>query len=124
MQFKVCFYTTSWGRCYIREYLDRLEVENVTLYATVLAKLQRAQFGQLHKRPLIDKVEGKNYFEIRPGGRNTSRIFFRKYSGQNILLMNGYTKKDNKLKPSHMAMADRISKDIDNEGGSYEEVGF
>lgn len=122
MQYKICFYTSSDGRCYIREYLDELETKNPKLLAIIMAKLSRAQYPQLHKEPLMKKVHGRDYHELKSGGRNTSRIFFVKTGDRLILLMNGYTKKDTKLKEKELKLADKILKDIKQGEGSYEEV--
>lgn len=122
MQYKICFYTTSNGRCYIREYLDKLETQNPKLFAIVIAKLSRAQYPQLHKMPLMAKIEGKEYYELRPGGHNTSRIFFQKTEDGLLLLMCGYTKKDTRLKLKELKLADKISKEVRNGAGSYEEI--
>jgi phage-related protein len=121
MEYRICLYTTSWGRCYIREYLDSLEVGDMELLGTVLAKLDRMKTPQCHKYPLVKFISGKKYKEVRPGGSNTARLFYVIHEKNIVLLLSGYTKKDTKLKPSELEIADSIYNDLKEGGGHYEE---
>jgi hypothetical protein len=124
MEYKINFYVTSRGKCYIREYLDSLEQGDIELLGTVIAKLNRMTIGQCHRYPLVKPVTGKKYKEIRPGGKNTARIFYTIREGSIVLLLSGYTKKEKKLKQSELAIADSIYEDLLSGGGRYEEYEF
>jgi phage-related protein len=121
MEHKICFYTTSWGACHIRQYLDSLENGDRELLGVVLAKLDRMKNPLNHRYPLVKSVTGKKYWEIRPGGSNTARLFYVRHEDRVVLLLSGYTKKEKKLKPSELKLADSIYEDFKQGGGSYEE---
>lgn len=123
MEYKVAMYTMPAGNCPVREYLDALEHSNKQFYAIIMAKLKRLKLPQCHKYPLVKKVGGHGYFEVRAGGRDTARIFYTLHEGV-VLLFHAYTKKDMKLKTTELNRADGIYKDIIQGKGSYEEYGF
>ncbi|HEU4966477.1 MAG TPA: type II toxin-antitoxin system RelE/ParE family toxin [Candidatus Saccharimonadales bacterium] len=121
MEYRICFYTTSWGKCYIRDYMDSLEADNLEFLGLVLAKLERMKAPQCHRDPLVKPIAGKKYKEIRPGGSNTARLFYVVYERDIVLLLSGYTKKEMKLRPSELRLADSIYDDLKKGGGYYEE---
>lgn len=101
--------------------MDSLEADNLEFLGLVLAKLERMKAPQCHRDPLVKPIAGKKYKEIRPGGSNTARLFYVVYERDIVLLLSGYTKKEMKLRPSELRLADSIYDDLKKGGGYYEE---
>ena len=97
---QIYYYLKSNQRCPIEIFFDRLESTNSKLYSKIFVKLDRLKTGCEMCTGDIKHVEGKIY-ELRvKQSTNISRIFYFCYDQKQIILLDGYIKKDNKTDPN------------------------
>jgi phage-related protein len=74
------------------------------------------QLGISLKMPHSRSIQGeKNLFELRSKvGTNIQRVLYFHYTGQVFVLLNGFTKKDDKTPPGEIDKAKRYRQDFLN----------
>jgi phage-related protein len=97
MEWKTIAYTTTNGKCPIREYLFSLDTDQRAKVAAVIETIEEIGFHEaLGRTKFIKKLEDK-IFEIRVEWKsNIFRVFTFTLVGKNIVLTHGFTKKTQK----------------------------
>jgi len=96
MEFSVEFYTSTTGRCPVREFLDELKKSNPGDFASVMAGLARLRQRAYH-RPPLSKAMGDALFELRHVGKLNTRIIYFFLKGRRIVAVHGVRNKGQAL---------------------------
>jgi phage-related protein len=95
MVYKAYFYLRQNGRCPLEEYIEDLPSEREIAYIEAFIDKLIQSEGKLPP-PHAKKVSGK-IWELRPPLGN--RIFYFTTAGQEIILLDGFTKKRDRIPP-------------------------
>jgi phage-related protein len=110
MEFTVEFYETQWGRCPVREFLDRLKESDPDDFTIVMAGLAKLRNKQYHK-PLLSKPIGEDLFEMRHVGKLSTRVLYFSAKGQRIIAVHGIRTKSQRISERDIKVALERQKD-------------
>ena len=96
MEFSVEFFTSTAGRCPVREFLDELKVSDPGDFAAVMAGLAKLAQRAYH-RPPLSKAIGHGLFELRHVGKLNTRIIYFFMKGRRIVAVHGIRNKGQAL---------------------------
>ena len=106
MQFSVRFYDDADGNKPVLAFLESLRKQDRILHKLVVAGIKKLEMGERHGPPLTQLVDQKDdIFELRIGDKNIARVFFFFRQGREIILTNGYVKKQQKFDRGELARA-------------------
>jgi phage-related protein len=106
MQFSVRFYAAADGNKPVRTFLEGLRKQDRTLHKLVVAGIKKLETSERHEPSLTQLVDQKyDIFELRVGDKNIARVFFFFRQGREIILTNGYVKKQQKVDTRELARA-------------------
>jgi len=106
MQFSVRFYNDAEGNKPVLAFLESLRKQDPILHKLVVAGIKKLEMSERHGPPLTRLVDQKyDIFELRIGDKNIARIFFFFRQGREIILTNGYVKKQQKVDTGELARA-------------------
>jgi phage-related protein len=112
MQFSVRFYYDADGNKPVTTFLEDLSKQDRILHKLVVAGIKKLEMSERHGPPLTELVDKKYaIFELRIGDKNIARVFFFFRQGQEIILTNGYVKKQQKVDMGELERARRYKKD-------------
>jgi hypothetical protein len=98
MQFSVRFYDDALGNKPVLAFLEDLRKQDRILHKLVVAGVKKLEMSERHGPPLTQLVDQKyDIFELRIGDKNIARVFFFFRQGREIILTNGYVKKQQKV---------------------------
>jgi phage-related protein len=112
MQFRVRFYFDAGGNKPIIAFLEDLRKQDRILHKLVVAGMKKLELSERHGPPLTELVDRKDdIFELRIGDKNIARVFFFFRPGQEIIVINGYVKKQRKVDTGELERARTYKKD-------------
>ena len=112
MQFSVRFYYGVDGYKPVITFLEDLRQQDRIFHKLVVAGIKKLELSERHGPPLTELVDKKYaIFELRIGDKNIARIFFFFRQGQEIILTNGYVKKQQKVDIGELERARRYKRD-------------
>ena len=112
MQFSVRFYYDAHGNKPVLTFLEDWRKQERSLHKLVGAGIKKLEAGERHGPPLTALVDQKDVlFELRIGGKNIARVFFFFEQGREIILTNGYVKKQQKVDARELERARTSKKD-------------
>lgn len=103
------YYKMASGRVPVREFIDEQSVEVREKIFSDLVRL--VQFNVQLGPPYVEKVEGRDFWELRTKVRgNIYRTFYFAYTGKKFVLLHAYQKKSQKAPKKELDVAeDRMS---------------
>jgi hypothetical protein len=111
MQFSVRFYYDADGNKPVIAFLEDLRKQDRILHKLVVAGIKKLETKERHGPPLTKLVDQKyDIFELRIGDKNIARVFFFR-QGQEIIMTNGYIKKQQKVDTGELERARNYKKD-------------
>ncbi|HLZ56262.1 MAG TPA: type II toxin-antitoxin system RelE/ParE family toxin [Ktedonosporobacter sp.] len=112
MQFSVSFYYDTDGNKPVAAFLKDLRNRDSKLYKLTVAGIKKIEMSERHGTPLTELVDPKHaIFELRIGNTNIARVFFFFRQGQEIIMTNGYVKKQQKVDTGELERARKYKKD-------------
>src|SRR2546425_673369 len=106
MQFSVRFYYDAEGNKPVLAFLEGLRKQDRVLHKLVVAGIKKLEISERHGPPLTQLVDQKDdIFELRIGDKNIARVFFFFRQGREVILTNGYVKKQQKVDTGELARA-------------------
>ncbi|SRR6266436_314209 len=112
MQFSVRFYYDTDGKKPVIVFLEVLREQDRILHKLVSAGIKKLEMRERHGPPLTELVDEKHdIFELRVGGNNIARVFFFFQPGQEIIITNGYIKKQQNVDTSELERARKYKAD-------------
>ena len=112
MQFSVRFYYDAEGNKPVLAFLEDLRKQDRILHKLVVAGIKKLETSERHRPPLTQLVDQKyDIFELRIGDKNIARVFFFFRQGREIILTNGYVKKQQKVDTGELERARTYKKD-------------
>jgi len=96
MRWTIEYYTTREGKSPVRDFIDALSAESQAKYIFITDLLE--DYGILVREPYVKAVKGqKKLFEIRIKDKaNVHRIFYFTFASRKLVLLHGFTKKEEK----------------------------
>ena len=96
MKWTIEYYVTTEGKSPVRDFIDSLSVESQAKYLFIADLLE--EYGIQVREPYVKMIRGrKKVFEIRIKDKAaTHRIFYFVYAGRRLILLHGFTKKEEK----------------------------
>ncbi len=93
-------------------FLERLRGTNPVLHKLLTAGIKKIETSERHGPPLTEMVDKDNgILEIRVGDANIARAFFFFRKGQEIIVTNGYVKKQQKVDTGALELARQYKRD-------------
>ena len=112
MQFSVRFYDDALGNKPVLAFLEGLRNQDPVLHKLVVAGIKKLETSERHGPPLTQLVDQKNaIFELRIGDKTIARVFFFFRKDREIILTNGYVKKQRKVDTGELERARTYKKD-------------
>ena len=118
MQFRVTFYRMAQSDpertadTPILTFLSELRRTQPTLEKLLIAGFRKLSQSELHGFPLTRQVHGEdNLYELRVGGTNIARAFFFFRPNREIVVTNGYVKKQEKADRKEIQRAIEYKRD-------------
>ncbi len=112
MQFSVRFYYNADGNKPLITFLEDLSKQDRILHKLVVAGIKKLETSERHGPPLTELIDQKfDIFELRIGDKNIARVFFFFRQGQEIIMTNGYVKKQQKVDMRELERARNYKKD-------------
>jgi hypothetical protein len=112
MQFRVRFYYDANGNKPVIAFLEDLRKQDRILHKLVVAGIKKLEMRERHGPPLTELVDQKyDIFELRIGDKNIARVFFFFRPSQEIIVINGYVKKQRKVDTGELERARTCKKD-------------
>jgi hypothetical protein len=112
MQFSVRFYHDARGNKPVLTFLEDLRKQDRILHKLVVAGIKKLETSERHGPPLTQLVDQKDViFELRIGDKNIARVFFFFRQGREIIMTNGYLKKQQKVDTGVLERARTYKKD-------------
>lgn len=109
--FDVDFYRKEDGTAPVEDFLDSLDVKMRNKALNSLRLLE--EFGNRFREP-HSKSMGEGLFELRiKFGSDISRVFYFFYTGDKIILTNGYIKKSRKTPKGELELAQKYKADYE-----------
>ena len=113
--FTIIFYRKHNGESPIEDFLNSLDVK-MRKKALMEIRLLK-EFGNALRRPFSEPL-GQGIFELRiQSANNISRILYFFYTGENIILTNGFIKKTQKTPVQEIAIALKYKADYESRKG-------
>lgn len=98
MRFSVRFYSDAEGNKPVLTFLEDVRKQDRVLHKLVVAGIKKLETSERHGPALTLLIDQKDaLFELRIGDKNIARVFFFFQQGQQIILTNGYVKKQQKV---------------------------
>jgi phage-related protein len=112
MLFNVRFYFDGDGNKPVLTFLENLRKQDQILHKLVVAGIKKLETSERHGPPLTELIDEKyDIFELRIGEKNIARIFFFFRRGREIIVMNGYVKKQQKVDMRELERARTYKRD-------------
>jgi phage-related protein len=112
MQFSVRFYFDADRNKPVLAFLEGLRKQDRILHKLVVAGIKKLEMSERHGPPLTQMVDQKyDIFELRIGDKNIARVFFFFRQSREIILTNGYVKKQQKVDTGELERARTYKKD-------------
>jgi hypothetical protein len=112
MQCSVRFYHDAKGNKPVIVFLEVLKKKDKILHKLVVAGIKKLGTSETHGPPLTELIDKKyDIFELRVGGKNIARVFFFFQPGQEIIITNGYVKKQQNVDTSELERARKYKAD-------------
>jgi hypothetical protein len=118
VQFRVTFYRRAQpnpqqrAEAPILIFLNELRRTQPTLEKLLVAGFRKLSQSELHGFPLTRAIQGEdNLYELRVGGANIARAFFFFRSDREIVVTNGYVKKQEKADSTEIQRAVQYKRD-------------
>lgn len=112
MLFSVRFYYDADGKKPVIFFLEDLRKQDRILHKLVVAGIKKLETSERHGPPLTELVDQKyDIFELRVGDKNIARVFFFFLQGREIIVTNGYVKKQQKVNARELERARTYKKD-------------
>ncbi len=111
MQFNVRFYYDTNGNKLVIIFLEDLRKQDRILHKLVVAGIKKLEISERHGPPLTELVDQQyDIFELRIGNKNIARVFFFFRQGREIIITNGYVKKQQKVNTRELEQASAYKK--------------
>ncbi|HLJ80902.1 MAG TPA: type II toxin-antitoxin system RelE/ParE family toxin [Ktedonobacterales bacterium] len=112
MQFTVRFYFALDDTKPVLMFLEDLRQKEPILHKLVVAGIKKIEHSEYHRPPLTEMVDKDHgILELRVGSANIARVFFFFRPGQEIVLTNGYVKKQQKVDTAELKKARAYKQD-------------
>jgi phage-related protein len=112
MQFSARFYFDADGNKPMIAFLEDLRKQDRILHKLVVAGIKKLEMSEKHGPPLTELVDQKHdIFELRIGDKNIARVFFFFRQDREIIMTNGYVKKQWKVDTRELERARTYKKD-------------
>jgi phage-related protein len=112
MQFSVRFYYDADRNKPVLTFLEDLRKQDRILHKLVVAGIKKLEASERHGPPLTQLIDQKDaLFELRVGDKNIARVFFFFQQGQQIIVTNGYVKKQQKVDTGELERARTYKKE-------------
>jgi phage-related protein len=112
VQFTVRFYLDKSNTKPILAFLNELRTKEPVLHKLLVAGIKKIEQSERHGPPLTELVDSQyDIFELRVGSTNIARAFFFFRKGQEIIVTNGYVKKQQKVDKNELKQAQDYKKD-------------
>ena len=112
MQYSVRFYYDMNGIKPVVNFLEDLRRQNRELHKLVVAGIKKLEMSERHGPPLTEFIDKKDDIcYLRVGSKNIARVFFFFQQGREIILTNGYVKKQEKVDTGELERARRYKAD-------------
>jgi phage-related protein len=112
MRFSVRFYYDAAGNKPVLAFLEDLRKQDRILHKLVVAGIKKLETSERHGPPFTELVDQKrDIFELRIGDKNIARVFFFFRHGREIIITNGYVKKQRKVDTGELERARTYKKD-------------
>jgi phage-related protein len=106
------FYYDGDGNKPVLTFLEDVRKQDRILHKLVAAGIKKLETSERHGPPLTQLIDQKDaLFELRIGDKNIARVFFFFQQGQQIILTNGYVKKQQKVDTRELERARTYKKD-------------
>jgi phage-related protein len=104
------YYKMASGRVPVKEFIDEQAVEVQEKIFSDLVRL--VQFNVQLGPPYVEKVEGRDFWELRTKVRgNIYRTFYFAYTGKKFVLLHAYQKKSQKAPKKELDTAEERMSD-------------
>jgi phage-related protein len=104
------YYKMASGRVPVKEFIDEQAVEVQEKIFSDLVRL--VQFNVQLGPPYVEKVEGRDFWELRTKVRgNIYRTFYFAYTGKKFILLHAYQKKSQKAPKKELDIAEERMSD-------------
>jgi phage-related protein len=104
------YYKMASGRVPVKEFIDEQAVEVQEKIFSDLVRL--VQFNVQLGPPYVEKVEGRDFWELRTKVRgNIYRTFYFAYTGKKFVLLHAYQKKSQKAPKKELDIAEERMSD-------------
>jgi len=104
------YYKMASGRVPVREFIDEQAVEVQEKIFSDLVRL--VQFNVKLGSPYVEKVEGRDFWELRTRVRgNIYRTFYFAHTGKKFILLHAYQKKSQKAPKKELDVAEERMSD-------------
>ena len=110
--FTVQPYRRPNGKCPTEDALLEFEHVSPKLRSAVQAGIKRIQYRAYHSGKLTEHIGGDVWCLRIQQGNNIARLFFTFTRGARIWLLNGYVKKDDRMRANPLAMAKTLAKEV------------
>lgn len=118
MQFRVTFYRRAQSDPQqaadspILAFLSELRRTQPTVEKLLIAGFRKLSHSELHGFPLTRQIHGEdNLYKLRVGGTNIARAFFFFRPDREIIVTNGYVKKQEKADQTEIQRAIQYKRD-------------
>jgi phage-related protein len=112
VQFIVRFYEDVAESKPVLDFLSELKTKEPILHKLLIAGIRKLGDSERHGPPLTALVDrDHDILELRVGSTNIARVFFFFRKGQEIILTNGYVKKQQKVDTTELKKAQGYKKD-------------
>lgn len=110
MENKILFYQTESGEMPAKDFIDSLQMKDQAKMSRCIDMLQ--ELGPFLKEPHKSPVENGIYELRSKVSTNIQRVLFFHYENGVYVLLNGFTKKTDKIPPRELAKAEKYRKDF------------
>ncbi len=112
MLFTVRFYSDESSHKPVVDFLSELRAKEPILHKLVVAGVKKLEQSERHGPPLTKLVDAAHdIFELRVGSANIARVFFFFRKGREIILTNGYVKKQQQVDAGELRKAQSYKQD-------------
>lgn len=112
MQFTIRFYSDHADQKPVATFLSDLRKKDLVLHKLVVAGIKKLEQSERHGPPLTEMVDkADDIFELRVGSANIARCFFFFRKGREIIVTNGYVKKQQKADTNELQKAREYKRD-------------
>lgn len=112
MEYRITFYRTADGTVPLTDWLSTMKRSAPVLEKLLTTGLEKLRNSERHGFPLTRIVDRDNgIYELRVGSSNIARVFFFFQPGQEIVVTNGYVKRQQRLDAAELGRAQRYQQD-------------